>query len=162
VDISTLSSDEGFRTINVGTGDVFTSTGEAVGEAIKQGYFTPPTSGAYVPKPWQEIEAEWRKNAGLHDEDRGGYPGRGNPAALEFTVTRGVPTDGTSDISPINPQFAGTANVNITPATMWDEAATEWWGAFGPPAVDTIKSTVPVLAETAPAWSGGDNWWDEG
>lgn len=66
------------------------------------------------------------------------------------------------DISLTTPQFAGTAAVNITPATIWDEPATEWWGAFGPPAVDTIKSTVPVLAETAPAWSGGDNWWDEG
>jgi hypothetical protein len=158
VDISTLSSDEGFRAINVGTGDVFTSDRATVAGAIEQGYFTPPTTGDYVPRPWQEIEAEWRKNAGLNDEDRGGYPGGGNPAALEFTIARGVPTDGTSDISPINPLFAGTANVDITPATMWDEPATEWWGAFGPPAVDTIKSTVPVLAESAPAWVERQEW----
>jgi hypothetical protein len=146
VDISTLSSDEGFRAINVGTGDVFTSDRATVAEAILQGYFTPPT----------------KKAAAANDEDIGAYPGGGDPPELEFTVNRGVPTDGTSDISPINPAFAGTAAVSITPATIWDEPATEWFGAFGPPAVDTIKSTVPVLAETAPAWAGGGNWWDEG
>jgi hypothetical protein len=166
VDISTLSSNEQFRAINVGTGDVFTSDRETVAEAIEQGYFTPPTTGDYVPKPWQQIEAEWRKNQGLKqsgaDEDIGRYPGGGNPPALEFTVDQTNTATGTFDISLTTPQFAGTADVNITPATMWDEPSTEWWGAFGPPAVDTIKSTVPVLAETAPAWSGGDNWWDEG
>ena len=146
VDISTLSSDEGFRAINVGTGDVFTSDRATVAEAFLQGYFTPPT----------------KKPAAASDEDIGTHPGGGNPPELEFTIARGVPTDGTSDISPINPVFAGTAALNITPATMWEDPATDWFGAFGPPAVDTIKSTVPVLAETAPAWAGDDNWWDEG
>lgn len=146
VDISTLSSDEQFRAINVGTGDVFTSDRATVAEAILQGYFTPPT----------------KKLGSESDEDRGGYPGGGNPPELEFTVDQTNPAAGTFDISLTTPQFAGTTAVNITPATIWDQPATEWFGVFGPPATDTIKSTLPVLAESAPAWAGGDNWWSEG
>jgi hypothetical protein len=165
VDISTLSSDEGFRAINVGTGDVFTSDRATVAEAILQGYFTPPT----------------KKPAATSDEDIGQYPADSNPLGLqriftnipgiqrgagppelEFTVDQSNPAAGTFDISLTTPQFAGTSAVNITPATMWEEPATDWFGAFGPSAVDTIKSTVPVLAESAPAWAGGGNWWDEG
>ena len=146
VDIATISSDEYFRAINVGTGDVFTSTPDTVEEAIRQGYFTPPT----------------KKPAATSDEDIGAYPGGGNPPELEFTVDQTNPAAGTFDISLTTPQFAGTSAVNITPASIWEEPATEWFGAFGPSAVDTIKSTVPVLAEAAPAWAGGDNWWDEG
>lgn len=166
VDISTLSSDEGFRAINVGTGDVFTSDRATVGEAILQGYFTPPTKGDYVPVPWQQIEAEWREknaaNAAISDEDIGGHPGGGNPPELEFTVDQTNAAAGTFDISLTTPEFAGTSAVNITPASIWEEPATDWFGAFGPSAVDTIASTAPVLAETAPAWAGGGNWWDEG
>ena len=165
VDISTLSSNEGFRVIVSGTGDVFTSDRATVDEAIRQGYFTPPTT----------------KPAATSDEDIGQYPADSNPLGLqriftnipgihrvagppelEFTVDQTNPAAGTFDISLTTPQFAGTADVNITPATIWEEPATDWFGAFGPSAVDTIKSTVPVLADTAPAWSGGNNWWDEG
>ena len=168
VDISTLSSDEGFRAINVGTGDVFTSTRETVADAIKQGYFTPPTTGDYVPRTWQEIEADWRKDS---DEDIGRYPGGGNPNQLEFTVVQTNLAAGTMDTSLSTAQFAGTANVNITPATMWDTGPLENFftsegGAFGPSAVETgmtsnIKSTVRP-EPSVPAWAGGDNWWDEG
>jgi len=165
VDISTLSSNEGFRVIVSGTGDVFTSDRATVDEAIRQGYFTPPTT----------------KPAATSDEDIGQYPADSNPLGLqriftnipgihraagppelEFTVDQTNPAAGTFDISLTTPEFAGTADVNITPATIWEEPATDWFGAFGPSAVDTIKSTVPVLAESAPAWAGGDNWWDEG
>ena len=165
VDISNLSSGEGFRAINVGTGDVFTSDRATVAAAIEQGYFTPPTTGPYVPKPWQQIEAEWRERTGASasasDEDIGAYPGRTNPPELEFTIARGIPTAGTSDISPINPLFAGTAEINITPATIWDTEPQQRpspflgvqpavsrgdffaleGGAFGPTAFETIQST---------------------
>ena len=159
VDISTLSSDQGFRAINVGTGDVFTSDRATVAEAILQGYFTPPT----------------KKTAATIDEDIGSYPGGGNPPELEFTVEQTGAPVGTFDISLTTPEFAGTADVNITPASIWDTGPLETFftsegGAFGPSAVDTIKSTLPVLAGAAgatstpitPAWAGGDNWWDEG
>ena len=170
VDIATLSSNEGFRAINVGTGDVFTSDRATVDEAILQGYFTPPTTGDYVPRPWQQIEAVERKRAGLAqsgDEDIGRHPGGGNPPELEFTIERGVPTDGTSDISPINPVFGGTGAVNITPASNWDSLGFDTFfasegSASGPSAVDTIKSTVPVQAETAPASAYDPGWWGEG
>ena len=164
VDIATLSSNEGFRALNVGTGDVFTSDRATVAEAILQGYFTPPTNGEYVARSWQKIESDW---AAANDEDRGKYPGGGNPATLEFTIERGIPTDGTFDISPINPLFSGTAAVNITPASNWDSLNFESFfasegGASGPSAVDTIKSTVPVQAETAPARAYDPGWWGEG
>jgi hypothetical protein len=152
VDISTLSSDEQFRAINVGTGDVFTSDRATVAEAIEQGYFTPPTNGGYVARSWQQMEADW---AGANDEDRGRYPTGGNPPELEFTVEQTNTAAGTFDISLTTPEFAGTSAVNIIPASIWEEPATV--GAFGPPAVDTIKSTVPVLAESAPATEG---FWD--
>ena len=186
VDISTLSSKEQFRAVSFSdsTGDItggFTTTGEVLAEYVSG--FNAPTP--YVARTWQEIEAESgltaRQAAAAGDEDIGTYPATSNPLGLqriftdipsgsgvsgppelEFTVARGIPGGGTSDISPINPVFAGTAAVNITPATIWDAPATEWFGAFGPSAVDTIKSTVPVLSETAPAWAGGNNWWDEG
>lgn len=168
VDISTLSSNEGFRAINVDTGDVFTSDRATVAEAIEQGYFTPPT-----------------KPAAASDEDIGRHPGGGNPPELEFTVDQTNFAAGTFDISLTTPQFAGTQAVDITPATIWDTGPLENFftgegGAFGPSAVettqprgfDTIKSTVPpvlapsafqgIVATAVPAWSGGDNWWDEG
>ena len=169
VDISTLSSDEGFRAINVGTGDVFTSDRATVAEAILQGYFTPPT----------------KKAAAASDEDIGGYPGGGDPPELEFTVEQTNAAAGTFDISLTTPQFAGTAAVNITPATIWDTGPLENFftgegGSFGPSAgetlqprgFETIKSTVPpvlapsafqgIVATAIPAWAGGDNWWEEG
>ena len=167
VDIATLSSKEQFRTVSFSdpTGDItggFTTTGEVMVEYVSG--FNAPTP--YVPRTWQEIEAESgltaRQAAAAGDEDVGAHPGGGDPPELEFTVARSFPPDGTSDISPTTPQFAGTGAFNVTPATIWDTPATEWFGAFGPSAVDTIKSTVPVLAESAPAWSGGGNWWDEG
>lgn len=57
------------------------------------------------------------------DEDIGIYPGGRNKPELEFTVARGIPPTGTSDISPGNPLFAGSPNVDITPSTVWDEQA---------------------------------------
>ena len=69
------------------------------------------------------------------DEDIGVYPGGGNQPELEFTVARGVPPTGTSDISPGNPLFAGSPNVAVTPSTVWDE-----------PAQAAAASQMPVLA----------------
>ena len=120
---------------------------------------------------WQQIELDSgltaRQALAASDEDIGGYPGGGNPAELEFRVAQNNPATGTFDISVTTPEFAGTADVNIIPATIWDTGPLETFfvlegGAFGPSATETIKSTVPVLAETAPAWAGGDNWWLEG
>jgi len=56
-------------------------------------------------------------------EDIGVYPGGQNRPELEFTVERSVPPEGTSDISPTTPEFAGTAPTSITAATIWDEQA---------------------------------------
>ena len=56
-------------------------------------------------------------------EDIGVYPGGKNVPELEFTVARSVPPAGTFDISPTTPNFAGTAPVNVTPSTIWDEQA---------------------------------------
>lgn len=56
-------------------------------------------------------------------EDIGVYPGGRNVPELEFTVDRSVPPAGTSDISPTTPNFAGTAPVNVTPSTIWDQQA---------------------------------------
>ena len=156
VDIATISSDEYFRAINVGTGDVFTSTRETVAEAIRQGYFTPPT-----------------KKASTSDEDIGSYPGGGNPPELEFTVGQTNAAVGTFDISLTTPEFAGTSAVNITPATIWDTGPLENFftsegGAFGPSARETLQiapltfETIASTVEAEPAWAGGDNWWDEG
>ena len=55
------------------------------------------------------------------DEDIGIYPGGQNRPELEFTVARSVPPNGTSDISPTTPEFAGTPAVSVTPATIWDQ-----------------------------------------
>jgi len=57
------------------------------------------------------------------DEDIGVYPGGKNQPELEFTVARGIPPTGTSDISPGNPLFAGSPNADITPSTIWDQQA---------------------------------------
>ena len=178
VDIATISSDETFRAINVGTGHVWTSDRETVAEAILQGYFT-PRDDAYVPKTWQEIERESgltaRQEAAASDEDIGTYPGGDNQPELEFTVDRSI-ASGTFDISPTTPQFAGTRKVDITPAAFWD-------GGFVPSGIDPIAPIVSIPAAPAPAffasgidtiastvrpepstpvWAGGGNWWDEG
>ena len=55
------------------------------------------------------------------DEDIGVYPGGGNQPELEFTVARSVGADGTSDSSPINPNFSGSPTAVITPSTFWDD-----------------------------------------
>jgi len=55
------------------------------------------------------------------DEDIGQYPGGQNRPELEFTVARSVPPNGTSDISPTTPEFAGTEAVSVTASTIWDQ-----------------------------------------
>jgi len=178
VDIATISSDQKFRAIDAGTGQIFTSDRETVAEAILQGYFT-PRDDAYVPKTWQEIELESgltaRQQAAASDEDIGTYPGAANPPELEFTLDRSAPPPGTSDISPTTPQFAGTTEVDITPAAFWEggfvpsgidpiaaivsrPAAPA--PAFFPSGIDTIASTVRPEPST-PDWAV-DAWWDEG
>ena len=173
VDISTLSSKEQFRAVNLDTGFGFTTTGEVLGEYVRGFIDNPPPK--YTPSP--TIPA-----AASTDEDIGVYPGGSNKPELEFTVARSTPPDGTSDISPTTPQFAGTGGVNVTAATVWDqrrggytgfgftttsEVLDEYVRGF---AVETgttsnIESTVrpePYHLTPVPAWAGGNNWWDEG
>jgi len=59
VDIATLTSTDKFRAINVGTGDVFTTTGAVLGEYTRgwQGARAADPVPAYVPQTWQQIEA---------------------------------------------------------------------------------------------------------
>jgi len=57
------------------------------------------------------------------DEDIGTYPGGSSQPELEFTVERSTPTPSTTDISPINPVFSGSDNVNVIPSTVWDAQA---------------------------------------
>ena len=166
VDISTLSSKERFRAVNLDKPGAitsgFTTTGEVLGEYVR-GFIGNPYK--YTPSP--TITA-----AQSTDEDIGVYPGGGDKPELEFTVARSVPTDGTSDISPINPVFSGTTASVVTPSTVWDQQSllggifNQEGGAFGPSAVETgmtsnIKSTVRP-EPSVPAWAGGNNWWDEG
>jgi len=58
VDIATLTSTDKFRAINVGTGDVFTTTGAVLGEytAGWQAARAANPVPAYVPQTWQQIE----------------------------------------------------------------------------------------------------------
>ena len=177
VDISTLSSKEQFRTVSFSdpTGNItggFTTTAEALVEYVSG--FNAPTP--YVPRTWQEIEAESgltaRQQAAAGDEDIGAYPGGGNPPELEFTVARSFPPNGTSDTSVTTPQFAGSGAFSVTPATIWDTGPLETYftgegGAFGPSAretsavgFETIKSTV--LPEPAVSPWGTLGGWGEG
>jgi hypothetical protein len=162
VDISTLSSKEQFRAVNLDTGFGFTTTGEVLGEYVRGFIDNPPP--AYTPPA---ITAEQST-----DEDIGVYPGGRNKPELEFTVARSFPPAGTSDISPTTPQFAGASGGGITASTVWDQQSllgglfNQEGGAFGPSAVETgmtsnIKSTVRP-EPSVPAWAGGNNWWDEG
>jgi len=59
VDIATLTSTDKFRAINVGTGDIFTTTGAVLGEytAGWQAARAAAPAPAYVPQTWQQIEA---------------------------------------------------------------------------------------------------------
>jgi len=59
VDIATLTSTDKFRAINVGTGDIFTTTGAVLGEytAGWQAARAANPLPAYVPQTWQQIEA---------------------------------------------------------------------------------------------------------
>ena len=160
VDIATLSSKEQFRAVNLDTGFGFTTTGEVLGEYVRGFIDNPPPQ--YTPS---QITAKQST-----DEDIGVYPGGGNRPELEFTVARSVPTDGTSDISPINPIFSGTTASVVTPAAVWDQQSllggifSQEGGAFGPSAVETgmtsnIKSTVRP-EPSAPAWQAPADWRD--
>jgi len=168
VDIATLSSKEQFRAVSFSdpTGDIkggFTTTADVLAEYVSG--FNEPTP--YVARTWQEIEAESglsaSQKAAAGDEDIGAYPGGGNPPELEFTVARSFPPDGTSDISPTTPQFAGDPTFIVTPSTVWDQQSYRTppsqflgvqpavstgaffaveGGAFGPSAIETVQSTL--------------------
>jgi len=163
VDISTLSSKEQFRAVNLDTGFGFTTTGSVLGEYVR---------GFIESTPDPEPVTANITAAQSTDEDIGVYPGGGNKQELEFTVARSFPPAGTTDISPTTPQFAGASGGNVTASTVWDQQSllggffNAEGGAFGPSAVETgmtsnIKSTVRP-EPSVPAWAGGDNWWDEG
>jgi len=81
------------------------------------------------------------------DEDIGVYPGGKNQPELEFTVARGIPPTGTSDISPGNPVFAGSPNADITPSTVWDQQAQIAEANFMPLLAiqDTAGSGINIL-----------------
>jgi hypothetical protein len=175
VDISTLSSKEQFRAVNLNkpglwadtepeTAIGFVSTAEVLGEYVRgfNAYEYSPSA------PLTPVIPEEAKT----DEDSGQYPGRGNPQELQFRLNRGVPANGTSDVSPINPVFSGATTSVVTASTVWDQPSllggifSQEGGAFGGAAVETgmtsnIKSTVRP-EPSVPAWAGGNNWWDEG
>ena len=80
------------------------------------------------------------------DEDIGIYPGGQNRPELEFTVARSVPPAGTSDISPTTPEFAGTAPVSVTPATVWDDPAQSAAANFMPTlAIQDVAGGIEIL-----------------
>jgi hypothetical protein len=58
-------------------------------------------------------------------EDIGVYPGGGNRPELEFKIAPSIPPDGTSDISPTTPEFAGSPQMGmkVTASTIWDQEA---------------------------------------
>jgi len=164
VDISTLSSKEQFRAINLDTGFGFTTTGEVLGEYVRGFIDNPPPKYSPSAPPITAAES--------YDEDIGVYPGGGNRQELEFTVARSFPPAGTTDISPTTPQFAGTRGAEVTASTVWDQRSllgsffTQEGGALGPSAIETgmtsnIKSTVRP-EPSVPVWAGGNNWWAEG
>jgi hypothetical protein len=153
VDISTLSSKEYFRAVNLDTGFAFTTTGSVLGEYVR---------GFIDSTPDPEPVTSSISAAQSTDEDIGVYPGGGNPHELEFTVARSNPPLGTSDISPTTPQFsAGASGGNVTSSTIWDQAV-----LFGDPgpgkAVQTgITSNIKSTVRPEPAFAV-DQWWDEG
>jgi len=65
VDISTLTSNDPFRGVNVTTGDVFTTTGAVFGEytAGWQAARAANPLPAYVPQTWQQMESDYREEA---------------------------------------------------------------------------------------------------
>ena len=162
VDISTLSSKEQFRAVSFSdpTGAIsggFTTTGEVLAEYVR-GF---NESAAETPQP----DPLPIPVASKGDEDIGQYPGPSNPPELEFKVAQSVPPFSTTDVSPTTPQFAGTPAVQVTAATVWDQAPTvgglfgtigtlfgQEGGAFGPSARETIigpREIPPVPAEVA-------------
>ena len=84
------------------------------------------------------------------DEDIGVYPGRYNKPELEFTVERSVPPAGTTDISPTTPEFQGTPQTKVTPATVWDEQSAIAAANFMPALAiqDTGGGGVNILGGT--------------
>ena len=80
------------------------------------------------------------------DEDIGIYPGGQNRPELEFTVARGVPPAGTSDISPTTPEFAGPGAASVTPATVWDDPAPAAAANFMPTlAIQDVAGGIEIL-----------------
>jgi len=155
VDISTLSSKEQFRAVNLDTGFAFQTTGEVLGEYV-QGFIDNPPP-AYIPPAITSAQSS--------DEDIGVYPGGGNRPELEFTVARSLPPAGTSDPSPTTPQYQGPSGGNVISSTIWDQPPLQG-GSFVRSGAEigmtsNIKSTVRP-EPSVPAWAGGDNWWDEG
>ncbi len=132
VDISNLSSKEQFRAINVSGDEPFTTTAVVLSEYV-QG-FNPASRDQYgniggsnqfdpVAAAGAQIPGTNIPRGASSDEDIGIYPGGSNQPELEFTVERSTPTPSTTDISPINPVFSGSDNVNVIPSTVWDEQA---------------------------------------
>jgi len=175
VDISTLSSKEQFRAVNLDTGFGFTTTASVLGEYVRGFIENPPPERDQYGNIGgsNTFDPQRAKDAASSDEDIGAYPGGVNKPELEFTVARSSPPAGTSDISPTTPQYQGPMGGNIVASTIWDQPAFQG-GLFGgnPPGTPTrsiaevgmtsnIKSTVRP-EPSVPAWAGGDNWWDEG
>jgi hypothetical protein len=169
VDISTLSSKEQFRAVDLNSSGIagagFTTTKDVWGEYVR---------GFIDSTPDPEPVTANISDAQSTDEDIGVYPGGGNQPELVFTVARSNPPTGTSDISPTTPQFAGGGAANVTPATVWDVPGStsiflpntspanffnQEGGAFGPSAVETIQSTIRP-EPSAPAWQAPGDWRD--
>jgi|TARA_R110000824_G_scaffold18331_2_gene72769 hypothetical protein len=128
VDIATLSSKEQFRALNVDSGFAFTTTGSVLSEYVK-GFIPPAPASPAIATTGSGTDPS------AVDEDRGVYPGGGNPSELEFNVAlTGVPT-GTTDISPATPEFASSFDMGV------------FYPDFFVPA--------PATPRSAPAWTAG-------
>jgi len=57
-------------------------------------------------------------------EDIGVYPGGKDRPELEFEIARSYPPEGTTDISPTTPEFAGKSGAGaVTASNIWDQQA---------------------------------------
>ena len=138
VDISTLSSKEGFRAVQVnpdGTPSLgaltggFTTDADTLSQYV-QGFIETPEPGAQLFDYFNQPARGSAADPSASDEDRGRYPGGGDPGELEFQVQRSLAT-GTSDISPTTPEFSPTQPPTMRTLEQRSRIQTLGWSNIG-------------------------------